>query len=140
MSRAVRLPSPDVGLLILRLGVGTMFMVHGYPKMFTPDKWPKLGKAMATFGIEVFPTFWGFMAAFSEFFGGLAFALGLFFLPASALLAFTMVVAAAMHLNKGDGVGGASHAIEAASLFAGMMLIGPGRLTLDRLLRRTNAA
>lgn len=134
--RNVRLPSPDFGLLVLRLGVGTMFMVHGYPKIIAPEKWPKLGGAMATFGLDVFPAFWGFMAAFAEFGGGLAFALGLLFMPASALLAFTMVVAALFHLDRGDGVSGASHAIEAASLFAGMMLVGPGRYTLDRVLRR----
>ena len=37
-----------IGLLVLRIGIGLMFMVHGAPKLFDgPEKWEKLGMAMA---------------------------------------------------------------------------------------------
>ena len=123
----------DAGLLALRIGIGLMFILHGYPKLLGGiEKWEGLGNKMSFVGIDFFSVFWGFMAAFSETIGGLLFALGLFFRPASFLLLCTMVVASAFHLGKGDGVPGASHAIEAGILFASMIFIGPGKYSLDK--------
>lgn len=122
----------DWGLLLLRVGIGVMFMGHGWPKLAGgADKWAKLGTAMAHLGIDFAPTLWGFMAAVSEFFGGLLLALGLVFRPAATLLLVTMLVATTTHLSKGDGVMGASHAIEAAIMFLALLLIGPGKYALD---------
>jgi putative oxidoreductase len=67
------------------------------------------------------------MAAVAEAGGGLCLALGILFRPALALLLSTMVVAVAFHLDRGDGFGKASHAIEAAILFGSLLWIGPGR-------------
>jgi putative oxidoreductase len=110
----------DLGLLILRLGLGGMFMTHGLPKMLGgPAKWAGLGGAMGHVGVHFAPTFFGFMAAFSELGGGLCLALGLFFRPACGLLFITMAVASRMHLATGDGFGRASHAIELGIVFGG---------------------
>lgn len=127
----------DLGLLIARVGLGAMFMVHGWPKLIGgPDKWAKLGKAMGTLGIDFAPTFWGFCAAVAEFFGGLLLATGVAFVPAALALVFTMLVAALMHLEKGDGLKGASHAIEAGIVFAALALTGPGRYAVELRRRR----
>ncbi|MEE8328599.1 MAG: DoxX family protein [Thermodesulfovibrionia bacterium] len=126
----------DTGLLILRIGIGLMFMLHGAPKISGgPEKWEKLGMTMKYVGIEFLPVFWGFMSAVSEFIGGMFIILGLFFRPACMLLAFTMTVAAAMHLGKGDGLKGASHAIEAGVVFLSLILIGPGKYSIDEKLK-----
>lgn len=123
----------DLGLLALRVGIGGMFMGHGWPKLAGGSKaWFKLGKAMAELGIDFAPTFFGFMAAISEFFGGLLLAIGLLFRPATALLLGTMLVAATMHLKGGDSFIQSSHAIESAILFAALLLIGPGEYALDK--------
>ena len=123
----------DEGLLLLRLGIGFMFILHGYPKiMGGPEKWMGLGKAMSFVGITFWPTFWGFMAAFSEFIGGLLFGVGLLFRPACILLIITMVVAALYHMGKGDGFIVASHAIESAIVFFSMLIIGPGKYALKK--------
>lgn len=125
-------PTRDFGLLLLRVGIGIMFMLHGWPKIAGgPEKWTALGGALETFGIYFAPGFWGFMAAFAEFFGGLFFALGLFWRPTLLLLVITMIVAAAKHLAAGDGLMGSSHAIEAGIAFLGLLIIGPGRYSLD---------
>ena len=130
----------DIGLLILRLGVGAMFMVHGVPKIIAgPELWGKVGGAIGNFGIHFWPTLWGFLAALSESGGGLLMILGLFFRPAMAFMFITMMVAMTHHLASGDGVQIASHAIEAGTLFLGLIFIGPGKYTLMRLFKRPEA-
>lgn len=127
----------DAGLLILRIGLGIMYIFHGAPKISSgPERWGKLGTAMGNFGIDFLPVFWGFMAAFSEFFGGLLLILGLFFRPACILLAITMIVAAGYHIDRGDGLLGASHAIENSIVLLSLILIGSGKLSLDKRLSR----
>jgi putative oxidoreductase len=125
----------DAGLLVLRLGLGGMFIAHGWPKLAGgAAKWAKLGQAMGHLGIDVWPTMWGFLAAMSETVGGLFFAVGMLFRPATAMLLATMFVATATHLGKGDGIMGASHAIEMGIVFAAMLLVGPGAFALDEKL------
>ncbi|MEE9554467.1 MAG: DoxX family protein [candidate division Zixibacteria bacterium] len=127
----------DLGLLILRVGIGLMFAYHGAPKLFGgPEKWEKLGGAMGNFGLDIFPVFWGFMASVSEFVGGIFLAVGFLTGPSCALLAVTMIIAAVFHLAGGDGLGRASHAIEAGILFISLIFIGAGKYSLDFRLRR----
>ncbi len=128
----------NLGFLILRVGIGLMFMHHGYGKLFGGSAmWEKIGGAMATWGIpsSLFTVF-GFLASCSEFFGGLCLILGLGFRLACLFLFSTMVVAATMHLAQGDGLNKASHAIEAAILFLSLIFIGPGAYTLDEKLKK----
>ena len=118
----------DLGLLVLRAGLGGMFVFHGLPKLIAgPERWESLGHATRAIGIDFAPTVFGLAAAVSETFGGLCVALGVLFRPSLALLFTTMVVASAQHLQRGDGFGRASHAIEAAIVFAALWLIGSGR-------------
>lgn len=127
----------DYGLLILRVGLGIMFLYHGVPKLLGgPGVWEKLGGAMGNLGISFAPTLWGLMAALAEAGGGLALAAGFLFRPACALLTFTMFVAALKHLSTpGEGLFAASHAIEVGIVFLSLILIGPGRFSLDEKLR-----
>ena len=125
----------DLGLLVLRIGMGAMFMGHGWPKLMGgPTLWEKLGHAVQPFGLDIVPVFWGFMAMFAELFGGLLLATGIAFRPACVLMLTTMIVASTQHLTHGDGFGKASHAIEAAIVFLSLLLIGPGtyRLRIGR--------
>lgn len=123
----------NTGLLILRLGLGFMFIMHGYPKLLGgPERWEGVGHAMGSLGIDFFPVFWGLMAALTETIGGILFVLGLFFRPASLFLAFTMLVAAVFHLGQGDGLMGSSHSIELGIVFLGLAFVGPGRYSIDK--------
>ncbi len=126
----------DMALLIMRIGIGLMFaVVHGGPKLFDgPERWARVGAAMQYVGIDFAPTFWGFMAACAEFFGGLLFLLGLFTRPAAVFLFITMFVASAMHLGRGDGWGRASHAVESMFWFLGFIFASPGKYSLDHLI------
>jgi putative oxidoreductase len=127
----------DAGLLVLRLGIGTMFIVHGAPKLLDgPDRWERLGESMTNLGISFAPTFWGFMAAVSECVGGALMILGIVFRQAMAFMLVTMAVATVHHFAGGDSIGRASHAIEAGFVFLSLLIIGPGRYTVPYALRR----
>ena len=122
----------EVGLLILRVGLGALFILHGWPKITGgPAGWTDLGNAMANLGVTFAPVVWGFMAALTEFGGGICLILGLATRPAALLLAFNMLVAATYHLHAGDGIMGASHAIEDGVAFLALVVLGPGKYSID---------
>jgi len=127
----------NLGILILRLGIGFMFVLHGWPKFIGgPDEWINLGEyGMNTIGINFIPLFWGFMAAFSEFFGGIHLILGLFTRFYSLLLLITMFIAIMTHIP--DGIMSASHAIESLIIFLSLFLMGGGKYSLDHTIFNT---
>lgn len=123
----------SLGLLVLRVILGAAFMLHGYGKIQSPMNW--MGPDAPV------PGFLQFLAALSEFGGGLAWILGLL-TPLASFGAFcTMAVAVHMHaVVKGDPFvsngGGGSY--ELASIYLGMAILmltaGPGIYALDRKL------
>ena len=124
---APRSKSLNAGLLLLRVGIGLMFMYHGWPKISGgPEFWAKVGGAMAVVHAPGSPVFWGFLAACSEFVGGLCLILGVLVRPAALFMAVTMAIATTMHLTKGDGLGVASHALEDGIVFLSLLVMGPG--------------
>lgn len=130
-----RLKEP--ALFFLRFGLGIMFVVHGSAKIFGgPQMWAQVGSAISLWGISFWPTFWGFMASFAEFGGGILFILGFFFRPAAIMLTTTMLVATTMHVHT-DGLlnmksfGTYSHAMELAIVFFSLIFIGPGKFSID---------
>jgi putative oxidoreductase len=130
----------DEGLLILRIGLGVMFLYHGGPKIIGgTEMWARIGIAAGNFGVTFWPTFWGLMSGIAEFGGGLCLILGLLFRPAMILLIINLAVAASTHFAGGQGLAGASHAIEDAIMFVGLFFIGPGRYSLHALLASKQA-
>ena len=123
----------NAGLLIIRIGLGVMFIYHGLPKLMGGEKtWAQLGSATQYIGINFWPMLWGFLCAVVELFGGFLLILGLVFRPVCALLVINLIVAAVMQLRSGGSLLDASHAIEDAIVFAGLFFIGPGRYSVDK--------
>jgi putative oxidoreductase len=123
----------NTGLFIIRLGLGIMIMLHGYPKLLGgPEKWEVIGGSMKHLGITFYPIIWGLMAALTETFGGFLILLGLAFRPVCLLLLFMMIVAASMKLQTSNNYMDASQAIEVGFVFFGLAFIGPGKYSIDK--------
>ncbi len=135
MARQRNRSNRDAGILVLRLGFGIMFMFHGFPKiMGGTDEWEKAGTEMHSLGINFLPVFWGFMSAFAEFVGGTLLILGLFTRLFAVLMFINMVVAAASHLTKDPALLASAHPIEDAIVFLSLIIMGPGRYSLDGMI------
>lgn len=122
----------DLGLLLMRLGVGLTFMlIHGWPKIIGGvERWTGLGGRFEfVTGIGVFPEFWGFMAALSEFAGGFLIAIGLLTRPACLFLIFTMLIATLANIMDGSSY---NHALKMVAVFVGLFFVGPGKYSLDK--------
>lgn len=122
----------SIALLLLRVVAGTAFMLHGWGKMQAPMSW--MGPEAPVPGI------FQFLAAFSEFGGGLAWILGLLTPLASLGLAITMAVATCMHMfvmkdpfvASGPGMGSYEPAFVYFCIAVLLMNIGAGKYSLDQ--------
>ncbi len=125
--------------LALRIPAGLIFAAHGAQKLFG---WfggyglEGTGQWMASIGLQPGELL-ALLAGSAEFFGGLALVLGLLVRPASALLAFTMLVAIfGVHIGKGLFLsnGGFEYALALFAISISLLLSGAGRFSLDGLL------
>ena len=123
----------SAGLLILRVVVGIAFLYHGWGKIQNPMAWmpPDAGV----------PGILQFLAALSEFGGGIALILGLLTRVAMLGLGFTMAVAVFMHavMMKDPFVnttGGSSYELAAVYLAISLLILatGAGKYSLDAKL------
>jgi putative oxidoreductase len=138
--RAAKEAFVDAGLLVVRVGFGLgMVWFHGWPKLAGGSaRWRGVGGALDHFGIGFAHEWWGLLAALAEALGGLLLALGLFTRPAAAALVCVMIVATTQHFVT--GVGTPAHALKNAFLFAGLILTGAGRYSLDAWLAARRSA
>ncbi|MFH5831322.1 DoxX family protein [Halalkalibaculum sp. DA3122] len=127
----------NVGLLLLRIGLGIAFIFHGLPKVFGgPEAWTAYGTAMQYLGIDAAPMFFGFIAGITELFGGIFLMLGLFYRPILVMLTLTMLVAMASKIGEGAGYPEIAHPMKMAIVFFSMIFIGPGKYSLENRLNK----
>lgn len=123
----------SIVLLLLRLAVGSAFILHGSQKIQNPLGW--MGPESPV------PGFFQLLAAISEFGGGIGWVLGILNPLASFGIASTMTVATSFHLmvRKDPFVnltGGPSYELALAYLGIALvfLVLGPGKFSLDRLI------
>jgi putative oxidoreductase len=129
-----------LGLLILRLVVGLTLAAHGAQKLFG---WfggsGMTGWTQAVTKLRIRPAQpWAWVAALSEFGGGLLLALGFLSPLGSLAIAGAMLVAiATVHFPRGFFVtkGGYEFNLTLIAAVAALALIGPGAYSLDTALR-----
>ena len=123
----------DFGLLVIRVGLGIMLILHGYPKLMGgPEGWEGLGTSTKYLGINFLPVAWGLAGALAETLGGLLILIGFAFRPVCIILVLHLIVATSSHFGKGETLMDASHAIELAIVFAGLVFVGPGKYSVDK--------
>jgi putative oxidoreductase len=120
----------STALLILRLIVGCAFIIHGWGKIQTPFSWMPPGAPV--------PGFFQFLAAISEFGGGIAYVIGLLTPLAALGIGFTMSVAVCTHMLMlkdpfVNTTGGSSYELAATYLAIAILffIMGPGKFSLD---------
>lgn len=109
----------NIGLLLLRIAVGVIFIYHGWQKLTNMDM------VLGMFANMGFPAaaFWAYLVAIVEFLGGIAVLLGLYTRIAAGLLAIIMLVALLVVHIKGPF---ASAELAIALLGATLALWGVG--------------
>lgn len=145
----------SLGLLVLRLVLGGIFVVHGYPKLFggagkgeqvSESAKQALGQGfidqMEQGGIDNVTGFMGALgmpnakaAAWAislvEFLGGIAIILGVKTRPVASALAFSQLVAInKVHAQQGL-VGGYEFNVALTGAAATLAIAGPGNIALD---------
>lgn len=126
---------PDVGLFILRLGMGFFMSTHGYNKLLS-----------ALDGVTDFPdplgvgpviSLWLTVAA--EFFCSLLLLLGLFTRIALILL-INCVLIIAFHIHWSDPLGDKEHALLFLTGYMTIFFTGPGKYSLDAWLGKKKSS
>ncbi|MGE5658829.1 MAG: DoxX family protein [Actinomycetota bacterium] len=139
-----------ITLLLLRVGTGVLFMLHGYPKITHLQQWANSLKM---------PVFLCFLSALSMLAGGVCLILGLLTPLASAAIFISMAFAAYLEITQGlpfvasdpylipkeqyEGPKGKGEppSWEKAFMYCLMLMaiavVGPGAFSLDALLFRS---
>ena len=122
----------DLSSFILRLAVGTLFIVHGYPKLTAAQR-TQGGAWMKSMGMPVAMVPFGGVV---EFFGGLALILGVLTPIVAVLSALWMLSTTwfSMSRLRKKYVGGYEIDITLFLAALGLALLGSGIYSIDHLL------
>ena len=122
-------------LTLLRVSIGVITMILGIPKMGGIEVWQNLGATfMGPLGIHFLPVMWGFLGFASQFFGGIALALGLGTRLGSFALIVMMLIAVLWHLKHGDAFQIYSYPLCLIFVYLTFMIIGSGPYSLENYL------
>ena len=127
-----------IGLLLLRLALGLIFLLHGAQKLFGVFGGHGLAgttQFMTMLGLHP-ARWWATIATWGEFVGGLLLALGLF-TPLAALLVLAVMLVAILKVHAGKGFwnnqGGYEYNLVLSALATVLGLVGAGAFSLDAL-------
>ncbi len=131
----------DAGLLMIRLILAAVFIYHGGQKLFGWfDGFGLHATAGFLAGLRIpHPLVAAILSGATEFFGGVILLVGTGTRLAAVPMAFNMAVAClTVHFHKGFGAqaGGMEYPLTLGVVLVTLILLGPGRITLGRLIPR----
>lgn len=130
----------ELGLTIIRMSFGVIFTIFGYTKLLSGSaKLTELGSAMGLFGIKWGYLFWGYAAALTLLFGGLAFVLGMYTRIASLPLLWFLIVALYFHFQRNDPFTQWAFASLCLCIVAAFFIAGSGTYSLDHAIEMCTA-
>lgn len=133
-----RIITTDLGLLLMRIMVGVVFIFHGSQKLFGAFDGPGIqGFAgyLESLGVPL-PVVSSVLAGCAEFFGGIVVLLGTG-LRIGAVFPMIVMLVAVTQVHAGRFSvenNGMEYPLTLAAVLAGLILTGPGRLTLGQLI------
>lgn len=116
--------------LLLRVVLGAIFIVHGYPKLFKAESRQQTTGFFASVGIHP-ALFWVLLVGVVEFFGGIFLILGLLTQIVALLIAIDMIVAMWKVKFKMGFVNGYEFDLILLVVALSLILTGPGAFALD---------
>ena len=130
---------PDLGLIIVRISVGLIFLYAGYNKfMGGEETLNAIGANIKYIGLDVGSNnistlFFGVLAAAVETFGGLMLVIGYFFRTSSFFLVITMLVATLLKLDSSvPELSEFGFPLIMGLVTFGLLFTGPGRYGLQK--------
>jgi putative oxidoreductase len=120
-----------LALLVLRMVLGVIMMAHGHHKVFGD-----LSQHMGTVSRMGFPSWFAYLSAGTEFFGGIFIIAGLLTRLVGAAMTFEMMVAViGVHLKNGlVGNGGYEFPLSLAAMSFALLFFGGGPIALDAVI------
>jgi putative oxidoreductase len=129
----------DVGLLVLRLVLGVIFIGHGAQKLFGSFGGPRISgfaKMLEQLGVKPAKPM-AILAGLAEFVGGILVMIGFLTpLAALALIAVMIVAIVAVHLKNGffNTNGGYEFNLSLVGIAVTLLIAGAGAYSLDGVL------
>ncbi len=123
----------ETGLLLMRLGLGVLFIILTGPVLLGgPSRWAAFGNGIRHLGLHSHYQFWGFLGALMGCAGGALMIFGLFFRPA-VLLVFALTCIHLLGALDGASAWRANlAAVELALMLLGLLFVGPGKYSVDK--------
>jgi uncharacterized membrane protein YphA (DoxX/SURF4 family) len=131
MHKMINPRNTKLGLLVLRLTLGGIFMFHGISKLSNMEQ------TISFFGTIGFSAFWAWIVALTETLGGFAVIIGIGTRVAASLLAVIMLVVITM-VKNGKGFQAMEIDVILLGFSLGVALIGCGRYSMCALDHNKN--
>jgi uncharacterized membrane protein YphA (DoxX/SURF4 family) len=117
------LQNKNIGLLLIRVVVGVVFIFAGWAKV------SDMTQTISQFSTMGFGVFWAYVASYVELLGGVAVLVGYGTRIAGALLGVTMIVAA--YVVSGNGFMMMAFPMTLAAVSLGLAMIGAGTYSVS---------
>ncbi len=128
----------DWGLLFIRVGVGLVFLFHGYPKM--TGRWgdckgsrESVKRSIVKMGLP-YPHALAIVVGTIEYFGAMMLIAGLFTRWVALMISVIMLVASGRNYREKGFLGGADMPFSLLMTLLAVSLLGGGLISLDAIL------